>query len=299
MCCSPHSKEIGNTFRPFSGIFHIAGYPIEIISFSKQANDTFHRFFSPFFIEQSTSLTNPKITVEFHYRRNLKEYQIASHSLANFFVRRSKDRAFISRRDFKGFRYKSTNLFRWKFSVDNRSPAAHYAVIMTALVDAILEDCGLVIHSSGVLRDNKLYLFSGPSGSGKTTISTVLKNRGKTFSVDRVALRPGYSENEWIAYPTPHSDNECQVEVIESITPSSILFVTQSHRHALKKLPEHEAAKEILQNVFSMGKETDMILQMLDSAASLAKTIPCYSLEFTRDEGFWSLVERGERSLGN
>jgi hypothetical protein len=46
-------------------------------------------------------------------------------------------------------------------------------------------------------------------------------------------------------------------------------------------------------SVFLCRKDADEFARILETAAVLARTVPAYGLEFTRDRRFWEVVEGG------
>ena len=150
---------------------------------------------------------------------------------------------------------------------------------------------GVFLHSSGVVRNNELFLFSGPSGSGKTTIARQLNDGGTPFCIEACCLFPD-EEGNVIAYPTPFSDFKGEVPMSDPFQVTCVSFIAQSRHPTIAPLSSSVAAMQLLQNSRFLLDADEFKAQALDTACAIASRLRCYRLQFSRDTGFWGILEQ-------
>jgi hypothetical protein len=168
-------------------------------------------------------------------------------------------------------------------------------VLILAVAQVALSSGALMLHASGVMNDDgSVWLFSGDSGAGKTTIARELSADRMPFSMDRILLHT--RDGDVTAAPTPFSDL-WGVTRPRPLTPiRGIAFISQAATHHAHRLDTLTAAKCILANSahFVRSAITDGVL--LERAADIVRSVACYRLEFSKDEGLWQALENAERS---
>ncbi len=138
---------------------------------------------------------------------------------------------------------------------------------------------GFFLHSCGLIRDDRAFLFVGPDGSGKTTISKLI-SEGFIASDDSLIVRR--SNGFFTLYTTPWGSRE---SINTSAPISKIFFLRKAHTLRVKEMTPAEAAREFLANTFFNTLDHQICQTTLETIAGLTKEISCHNLYFSRDEG--------------
>ena len=141
--------------------------------------------------------------------------------------------------------------------------------------DGLLEHNGFMLHASGVVYENKAYLFSAPSGTGKSTHTTIWRKtfgEDKTFIIndDKPVIR--VIDGQIMAFGTPWSGKTDQNENI-GVPLQGICFVERSETNWIEPMSPKDAVHRILdqtvrpQNPENMSK----LLEVLDTVLKSVK----------------------------
>ena len=149
----------------------------------------------------------------------------------------------------------------------------------------------LLLHSSGVVRNDRLWIFCGASESGKSTVAEGLNAGGEPFCLDRTVLGVT-ADGRVIAYPTPFSDFDNRLHPQSSRVIERIFFLDQSQAHRIEPLPCSETGRRLLQQTQLVPGGTECNRSILDIAGNIAEHLQGYRLLFKKDPGFWELLEQ-------
>jgi hypothetical protein len=162
------------------------------------------------------------------------------------------------------------------------------AILIVAVQNLPLHN-RLIVHGSGVVIDDRCWVFIGRSGAGKTTISTELRGRGRPFSVDRTVLE--VQDSRVVAYPTPFSDHNGMTENLGPFPVAGLVFIEQSLEHEVVRLDALQAAKQLLNNIPVYVRSREFDNAVLGLANSICSKSTCLSMKFRKDSGFWQKLE--------
>jgi hypothetical protein len=137
---------------------------------------------------------------------------------------------------------------------------------------------GFFLHSCGLIKDDRAFLFVGPDGSGKTTISNLI-SEGFIASDDSLIVRS--SNGLFTLYTTPWGSRE---SINTSAPISKIFFLRKAHTLRIKEMKPAEAAREFLANTFFNTLDHQICQKTLETIAHLTKEISCRELYFAREE---------------
>jgi hypothetical protein len=137
---------------------------------------------------------------------------------------------------------------------------------------------GFFLHSSGLIKDDRAFLFVGPDGSGKTTISNLISD-GFIASDDSLIVRQ--SNGSFTLYTTPWGSRQ-RINTFASI--SKIFFLRKAHTLKTKEMTPAEAARELLANTFFNTLDHQICQETMETVGDLTKEIGCYKLYFSREE---------------
>jgi hypothetical protein len=137
----------------------------------------------------------------------------------------------------------------------------------------------LLIHATGIIIEDKGYLFAGVSGAGKSTLSRMLlKNKNiSTLSDDRIIIRN--DEAGFFMYGTPWP-GDAGIAVNNSARLHGIFFLNQSANNKINELIPQEA----LQYLFKVGSipwyDKSELNKSLDFCDELLLEVKNYELNF-------------------
>jgi hypothetical protein len=190
--------------------------------------------------------------------------------------------------DYSGVLRPNGAIARGDFVVNSAAPSSLAGAVRSVLNQRLVGR-GMLLHASGVVRNRRLWLFAGYARAGKTTIARKLNDGGVPFSVDRVAL---LREGQQIqAHPTPFSDPGSVVERCAPAAPAAVLIVKQGNRHALDRLAPASAACMLIHHAAWSWQSRQVMSAALEVAGWLAEHLPVYTMTFTKDVGFWRLLD--------
>jgi hypothetical protein len=154
---------------------------------------------------------------------------------------------------------------------------------------ALLEQGGLLVHAASLARRDRAWVFSGPSGSGKTTLTRV--SPGAALLSDEISivrLRNGrlrcHGSPFWGELGTPGDNDEVDVAAIH--------FLRHAERHAATPLTARQALRTLLANVLFFAAEPALVRRVLDVAAAIVESVPCFDLGFRPEPAVWEVIAR-------
>jgi hypothetical protein len=155
------------------------------------------------------------------------------------------------------------------------------------------EASGVLLHSSGVIRDGKGMVFVGPSEAGKSTIAAMSKDAQVLNDEICLLQFAGSSIQLW---DTPF--NGFFQDKVQGTAPLSAVFLL-SHKDADRVVPavQKAAVSGILQQIvppigLSETIEKHTLENMLEAALRILQNAPVYELRFTLAGGFWIEIDR-------
>jgi len=190
---------------------------------------------------------------------------------------------------FTGLLRREAGGYSGSFTVEGDSWEGIADLLRSALAHVLAERGQLFLHSSGVLRKGRLWLFSGAARSGKTTIATELNDGGEPFALDRTVL--SLSGDAVLAHPTPNSDHAEVAPRRRPRRPTAVVFIEQGPRTTVSPLAPARAAQLLLQHTMVQAGMVHAMPALVETAARIAQRTPALALRFARDEGFWRLLD--------
>lgn len=152
-----------------------------------------------------------------------------------------------------------------------------------------LEDEGILLHASGVVREGRGFVFFGPSGSGKTTVSSlslnytvlsddlvILKRKGKEVRVYGVPFR-----GELVEAPRANLSAEL----------SGLYVLVKDSAHHLSPVPPFEAVARLTSCVPFVMTDSANSARVMEICGSIEARVPVQALHFLPDAGFWRVID--------
>jgi hypothetical protein len=170
----------------------------------------------------------------------------------------------------------------------NMEPFAVESFLRICYSFLAVESSGLLLHSAGVIRDGKGYVFPGVSGTGKSTIATLATDRETVLSDELVVVRK--MRGGYLVYSTPFYGTNESVDLNANVPlKAAFLPVKDSEVYARRAKPSRALAK-LLSSVLFFGQEAGSNQRLMDISADIVAQIPFYDLHFRRDASFWECI---------
>jgi hypothetical protein len=140
---------------------------------------------------------------------------------------------------------------------------------------------GVMMHSSSIIENGRIMLFSGVSGAGKTTMARLWRQHGATILNDeRNMIHTAHGSVRAGASPWHGEENE----VDPATGPlSAIFFLKQATVNQLRPMPLPESLGRMLTTAFVPVYLPDGPARTLDACTAILQTVPAYELSFTPD----------------
>ena len=147
----------------------------------------------------------------------------------------------------------------------------------------------LLVHSAGVIKDGKAFVFFGPSGSGKTTV-TRLSLDHMVLSDDLVIIKRG--NGAYRAYGVPFRGDMPEAPRTNAQANLHGLFrLKKDTSHFTKPLGHSQAVAELISCVPFVMEDPIMNQRAMDICTDLVASVPVKELHFSCDKGFWKVID--------
>jgi hypothetical protein len=156
----------------------------------------------------------------------------------------------------------------------------------------LLECGGAVLHSAGVERNGRGFVFVGRSGAGKTTVSRASLAAGATvLSDDLNALVP--SPHGTLVAKLPFTGDLGTREVVSPYWPlAALLRLEKSDSDELAPLSRGAALAHLFACSPFVNTDPHRTTRLLDNLAALLPVRHVYRLRFALGGTFWSILDR-------
>ena len=154
--------------------------------------------------------------------------------------------------------------------------------------DLALQNGGFVLHSAGLVRDGRAYVFFGPSGAGKSTVAG-LSPGCAVLSDDLVLLKE--ENGRWMAASTPFWGTLPQESKSPGLYPLAGLYrLVQSPDVRLEPIPQATAVAMLLACCPFVANPTLRRERLIPLVESCAAKVPPRSLRFRKNPTFWTII---------
>jgi hypothetical protein len=162
--------------------------------------------------------------------------------------------------------------------------------LRVAYAHAVIPSGGFLLHSAGLVRDGRAWLFFGPSGSGKTTV-TSLTPEALILSDDlTMVLRSGQGEYRACSVPfrglfapRPESD--------ESWPVAGFFRLVQDKADRIEPVRGAMAVGELVGSLPFVTERSEIAGDVIDAVAAAVSRVPVFRLHFRKDNTFWRIIE--------
>jgi hypothetical protein len=151
------------------------------------------------------------------------------------------------------------------------------------------------VHSSALVRDEKVYLFLGDSGAGKSSIARIF-GESMILSDDSPLLCE--LSGEYLVYPSPFHQIDPlrgldKVVLGSSARLEGIYFLNKDDQVYLESISKREAVSRIINRHIHFFRHLSARAKSLlfDLFIDLCDRIPSYSLHFSLDGDIWGAID--------
>ncbi len=161
---------------------------------------------------------------------------------------------------------------------DTPAPARFLTELKFLLSDAAISLGGVLLHASGVTRNDVGIVFTGPSGSGKTTIARSLKGVS-IINDEMMILLP--TETSVTGHSTPFGSNEYNIRKPVYFPVQKLYTLKKSMRTKTDSSQTREIVMSVLSGIFmfpTTGNQVEMLMRNIDFIMTHAQ---CSALFFS------------------
>jgi hypothetical protein len=169
------------------------------------------------------------------------------------------------------------------------NPYAIDSVLRIVHTLILAQEGGFLLHSAGVIRNGRAFLFSGVSGAGKTTISR-LAPPDVTLLTDEISyirrVDAGYR-----ACGTPFAGELARVGENCSAAIASLFFLKQGPENRIEPMAKPEAILRLMRNILFFTGDAALVDNVFRSACDFLEHVPVQQLTFAPDSRVWGMIE--------
>ena len=147
---------------------------------------------------------------------------------------------------------------------------------------------GFLIHSAGVVREGRSYLFFGPSGSGKSTVAN-LSAQDQVLNDDLVMLLPGI--DRWNAFSTPFWNQGRGIDSHPQRAPLAGMYrLVKDGRNFLEPISAGEALADLMASIPVLSRNAAFSAGLIQRCSALLDLVSVNRLHFIPDNSFWDVI---------
>ena len=147
---------------------------------------------------------------------------------------------------------------------------------------------GFLLHSAGMVRQGRSYLFFGPSGSGKSTVAN-LSAQEQVLNDDLVMLLPG--SDHWDAFSTPFWNQGRGINSHPQHAPLVGMYrLAKDRRNFLEPISAGEALADMMACIPVLSRSSVFSAGLIQRCSALLDQVSVYRLHFIPDSSFWDVI---------
>lgn len=237
-------------------------------------------------------LRKPDIYIKLQFSDN-GIYQEIPNSL--FLTKKVKRNRFLTGNGLIRGKY-NANGNKWSFLIQDIIVNGEYSrvfeqILYQAYRSVVKNKYSYLIHSCGVIKDNRGYLFVGPSEAGKSTIAQLSSNfhviNDEICIVDLSRQTPFLSGTPFNGLFRDKKPGEAPLK--------GIYLLNKAPVHSVEKISGGNAIKSLANEIIPPIELKEMLssntyVNMLDASLKIFEKVPVFRLNFLQDPCFWDLI---------
>ncbi len=149
---------------------------------------------------------------------------------------------------------------------------------------------GMMLHSAGISDGERAWIGFGHSGAGKSTLSGLALEAGQRVLSDDINVL-NYNQGLWRAQRLPFAGDLGPTHGDDRAVPiASILHLRQGPQHRLEPLARIKCLAALVGSAPYVNADPYRVKRLIANMESLTASVPCHTLTFRRDTGFWPLL---------
>lgn len=167
-----------------------------------------------------------------------------------------------------GFHYflETFSLEKHHASVQYHVSMAQFQFFLKLILQLVLGSRdGFILHTSAISDGAHAFLFLGPNGIGKSTIVDNLSKKYTPYADDMVIVRK--IKNDWYAFQLPLEKKRYKKNPDSKIPIRALLYLSQSRKTKLQKIPSIQAGKKLLDQLIQNGITEENVKHLFEFLA--------------------------------
>ena len=154
----------------------------------------------------------------------------------------------------------------------------------------IQDDIGVFIHASGLIKEDKVFIFIGDKGFGKSTIVKHTDDK-KLLSDEMILITKDLFTEKYYAWGTPFVSSCGEIGANIKVELSEVFFIEKSSLNRLERINSGETIKLLLAQCSFGNKNLDVYnKKVVEQCLDISFSLNCYKLFFKRDISFWDML---------
>jgi len=149
---------------------------------------------------------------------------------------------------------------------------------------------GCILHSLGIILNNKGFLFVGHSDAGKSTMANIMKKESIILCDDRNIVRK--QKDGFKVYGTwSHGDVKDISSVFSSL--NAIFFLKKAKTNEIELIQDKKIIiNNLLACIIRPATSTEWWNKSIDLISDLANNVPCFNLRSNKDPKIFNLIKQ-------
>ncbi|GEM_PF-3070779 len=158
--------------------------------------------------------------------------------------------------------------------------------VRIALGVELLRRRSTLLHAAAVVRDHFGIICSGPSGAGKSTIADICRDLGlRVLADEMVVARMQGASCRVIGSPFWHGERR-------SAPAGAVFILEQTETPRIERISAARALPRMMEAGGAPLALPDVQAAFFETCGMLLERIPAYRLGFSKNPGFWEVVDR-------
>lgn len=156
---------------------------------------------------------------------------------------------------------------------------------------AALRVGGFILHSAGVIRRDRAWLFFGPSGAGKSTTASNAGDDAVLLGDDLVLVEPAGESFRACGVPFRGSFEGLEPNAPACAPVAMACRLFQAEQLALTEVPRSIRVAELLGEVPFLLDDEGLQRRAFDAVERFVRSVPVRRLSLRPDGSFWSAID--------
>ncbi len=149
---------------------------------------------------------------------------------------------------------------------------------------------GALVHSAGIIKNNRCFIFPGPSMSGKSTIAGLFRQRFTVIGEELSIILP--SKEGYSVYGTPFLGSSSVLSNYGGYRLGGIIFHEKSDGYNIRKIEEVEALIRFVENVTFYSSSKKYANLVLENSEKITRSVKAFVMDFPNNSEWLSEFDK-------